>query len=296
MDNLRGASLMVLSMLGFAIEDMFIKLTADALPVGQILAILGFGGALIFAALLLIRKQPLFTREMLSLAVFLRAAGEVIGALGFVTAIALTPISSASAILQATPLAVTLGAALFLKEPVGWRRWSAIFVGFLGVLMIIRPGLDDFNALSLFALLGVLGLVIRDLSTRAVPATINAMQLSLMAFSVLVPAGLGLLLATNTAPVMPSTLPALYMGGALIISVFAYYAIVGATRIGDISFVTPFRYTRLIFALIVGITVFDESPDMMTLAGAAIIVASGSYTVWREQRLRRRAQRQAIKR
>ena len=119
MENLRGSALMVLAMAGFALEDMFIKRLADDLPVGQILMLLGAGGAVIFGLAALSRGHALLSRDLLTWPVMLRNLGELIGTIGFVTAIALTPLSSASAILQATPLAVTLGAALFLREQVG---------------------------------------------------------------------------------------------------------------------------------------------------------------------------------
>ncbi len=286
MDNLRGALIMVLAMLGFAIEDMFIKLLADALPVGQIIGLLGLGGAIIFAAILVMQRQPLFTRAMLSGPVLLRSLGELVGTLGFVTAIALTPISSASAILQATPLMVTLGAAVFLREPVGWRRWSAILVGFCGVLLIIRPGMEGFDWLSLFAVQGVVGLAIRDLATRRVPSATTSMQLSFLAFLTLVPAA-AILLAITGTPLVSATLPQWgLMTGALVIGVIAYYGIVAAMRVGEVSFVTPFRYSRMIFALVVGVVVFGERPDAWVLIGSAIIVASGIYTVWRERKQR----------
>lgn len=285
MDNLRGALLMTLAMLGFAIEDMFIKMMSGALPIGQVLAFLGGGGSLVFGATVLMQKQPLFSRDMLSGPILFRAAGEIIGTLGFVSAIMLTPLSTASAILQATPLVVTLGAALFLGETVGWRRWSAILVGFCGVLLIIRPGLEGFSPLSLFALMGVAGLAVRDVATRRVPASLSSMQLSFLGFLAVVPAGLGLMWATGTAwaPVAPRI--ALLVVAAVSIGVFAYYAIVAAMRVGDVSFVTPFRYSRMIFALVVGVLVFGERPDLATLLGAAIIIASGIYTVWRERKV-----------
>ena len=174
MDNLRGAIIMVFSMLGFAIEDMFIKLMGNEIPIGQILFILGLGGAICFGLVMRVKAQPLFERTMLSKPILLRALGEIIGTLGFVSAIVLTPISSASAILQATPLVVTLGAALFLGDPVGWRRWSAILVGLFGVILIIRPGMESFQALSLLALIGVFGLSLRDLATRRVPQSTSS--------------------------------------------------------------------------------------------------------------------------
>lgn len=285
MDNLRGALLMTLAMLGFAIEDMFIKLLSDALSVGQIITMLGIGGSIAFGIVVRMQGRALFSRDMLAAPILLRAVSEMIGTVAFVSAIVLTPISSASAILQATPLVVTLGAALFLGEPVGWRRWSAICVGLFGVLLIIRPGMDSFEVLSLLAVIGVFMLAARDLATRRTATNISTMQLSFLGFAVLIPAGLLLMRATSS-PIIPlSGQNWIYFSGALGIGLFAYYGIVAAMRVGEVSFVTPFRYARLIFALVIGVSVFGERPDALTLIGAVIIVASGIYTVWRERRL-----------
>lgn len=286
MDNLRGALIMVLAMLGFAIEDMFIKLMGDVIPIGQIIMFLGVGGAIGYGILMRIKGQALFERAMLTRPILLRALGEIIGTLGFVSAIVLTPISSASAILQATPLVVTLGAALFLGDPVGWRRWSAVLVGLGGVILIIRPGMESFQALSLLALLGVFGLSLRDLATRRVPKSITSFQLSFLAFLALIPASLIYMLGTGISFVPMTGLQWGFMGSALCIGMVAYYGIVAAMRVGEISFVTPFRYTRLLFAMVVGIVIFSERPDMLTYVGATIIVASGIYTVWRERKVK----------
>lgn len=287
MDNIRGSALMVLAMLGFAFEDMFIKKMAGALHVGQILIVLGIGGAVVFALIAKAYGDRLLSRDLAHPAVILRNAGEVVGTMGFVTAIALTPISSASAILQATPLAVTLGAAVFLGETVGWRRWLAVVIGLGGVLLIIRPGLQGFDANSLFAVQGVIGLAIRDLATRRIPATITSRQLSTYAFAVIVPTGAVVLWLSGTGLVMPDGTNMLRIAAAVVIGVAAYYTLVAATRIGDMSVIAPFRYSRLIFALFIGVLVFGEKPDALTLIGAAIIVTSGTYTLWRESRLRR---------
>lgn len=293
MENLRGSLLMTAAMLGFAIEDMFIKQLTATVPLGMVLILLGTGGAIIFATLALLRGAKLISRDLLARSVLIRNTGELIGTVGFVTAIALTPLSSASAILQATPLVVTLGAALFLKEQVGWRRWSAILVGFAGVLLIIRPGFDAFEPFSLFALMGVFGLAVRDLATRTVPRAITSLQLSAYAFAITVPAGFGILAFTGDSLRMLQGLEWLMIGAALCVAVLAYSAIVAAMRMGDVSVITPFRYSRLVFALIFGVVFFNEEPDFATLAGSALIVASGIYTFWREARLRRNASRAA---
>jgi drug/metabolite transporter (DMT)-like permease len=289
MDNLRGATLMVLAMLGFAIEDSFIKHMGDALPIGQILVMLGIGGAAVFAIVVLAQGRALFERDMLAAPVLIRAVGEIIGTICFISAIVFTPLSTASAILQATPLVVTLGAALFLGEAVGWRRWAAIGVGFFGVLMIIRPGLDGFSALSLFALGGVFGLAIRDIATRKTSARLSSMQLSFLGFLVLLPAGL-IVLGVTDQPLAPLDARLwLLITASIAIGVFAYYGIVAAMRVGEVSFVTPFRYSRLIFAMIIGVAFFGERPDAFTLLGGLIIVASGIYTVLRERKHRVKA-------
>ncbi|RYH03472.1 DMT family transporter [Salipiger sp. IMCC34102] len=286
MDNLKGGLLMVLAMLGFAIEDMFIKLLAGSLSVGAILVVLGLGGGVVFGALGLARGDRLWSRDLLHPMVLLRNGCEVLGTVGFVTAIALTPISSASAILQAIPLFVTAGAALFLGETVGWRRWVAVAVGFLGVLLILRPGLDAFEPASLFALQGAVFLAGRDLATRGVPPSVTSLQLSTYAFLVIVPTGAAVVAFTDQTFDVPHGGALVLAGLCVLTGVLAYYTIVAATRVGEVSFVSPFRYSRLVFALIVGVFVFGERPDVFVLAGSAIVVASGLYSFLRESRRR----------
>ena len=287
MENLRAISLMVLSMAGFAIEDMLIKIIALEMPTGQFLILIGAGGALIFTAMSRRQGQAVLSADFLRPSIIIRNLGEVIGTLGFVTALVLTPLSSASAILQATPLAVTLGAALFLGEAVGWRRWSAILIGFCGVIAVIRPGLDGFEPASLFAVLGVIGLATRDVATRAAPARISSAVLSAHGFAMLVPAG-ALLLCISGGATAPSALGYGLLLAALAIGVSAYYALTLAMRLGDVAVVTPFRYVRLVFALAIGVTIFNEQPDAWTLIGAAIIILSGLYTFFRERQLGRK--------
>ncbi len=288
MDNIRGILLMVGAMFGFALEDMFIKFVSVGMPTSQILLLLGLGGTAIFAVWARARGADLLAPALFTRAMWLRNLGEVSGTVCFVTAITLVPLSTASAILQATPLAVTLGAALFLGAPVGWRRWTAILAGFAGVLLVVRPGVDAFDPASLFAVAAVFGLAMRDLCTRVAPPAVSSLTLSAYGFGMVMVAGL-VLLPFGAGPVMPGPAAALWLGGALIVGVLGYYAITAAMRVGEVAVVTPFRYTRLIFAIAIGMAVFGERPDALTLAGAAIIIASGLYTILREQRLRRAA-------
>ena len=281
MDNLRGSLLMVAAMAGFAVEDVLIKQIASKLPMGEVLALIGCGGTLIFGTLALGNGKRVLSREALSRLVLLRNLGEVIGSVCFVAALVLTTLSSASAILQATPLAVTLGAALFLGESVGWRRWTAVGIGFVGVLLIIQPGLAGFSPASLLTVVAVAALAVRDVCSRAVPAHISSLQLAAWAFMSLVPAGLAVMVAMGTPPVVPAAPDALRLGAVFVVGGLAYYALIGATRIGEVSAVVPFRYTRLVFAMILGNLVFGERPGALMLTGAALVVGTGIYTFWR---------------
>ncbi len=285
-DNLRGALLMTMAMAGFAIEDMLIKMMAATLPVGQILLMLGLGGVVVFGIRAERAGARIISRALLLPAVIVRNLCELVGTIGFVLSFVLASLSTASAILQATPLVVTLGAVLFLGEKVGWRRWSAIAVGFAGVMLIVRPGTAEFEAASLFAVLGVLGLAGRDVATRLVPRDISSAQISTWAFAMLVPAGIFLMLAMQTPFVRPDAATLGTYALTLAVGVLSYSALVGAMRAGDLSFVTPFRYTRIVFALLVGVLVFDEGVDAVMLLGAALVVGAGLFTWWREARLR----------
>ncbi|MDC0584060.1 DMT family transporter, partial [Paracoccaceae bacterium] len=209
------------------------------------------------------------------------------GALFFVTAIALTPLATASSILQATPLVVTLGAAVFLKERVGWRRWTASLVGFAGVLLILRPGMAGFQPESLFAVLGVLCLSARDLATRVMRAQLSSVTVSIYAF--VATACAGVIALPFTGPFTPlQDVNWFLFAGAVLIGCFAYFTLISATRIGDASVVSPFRYSRLIFALALAMGFLGERPDSTTFIGAAIILTSGIYIFWRERVLDRK--------
>ncbi len=286
-DTFRGILLMVASMAGFAIEDMFIKWAAAGMPTGQILLLLGVFGTPVFAAMA--RNQGLRTisRDALHPMVVLRNLGEMVGTAGFVTALALIPLSTATAVFQAMPLFVTMGAALFLGETVGWRRWSAILVGFAGVLLIIRPGLSGFQPEVLWSVLAVFGLGVRDLATRRIPSTISTTQLSAWGFVAVTILGAGMLVISGGA-VVPTGMQSLWLTGALICGLGAYWALTQANRLGEVAVITPFRYSRLVFGLAIGALVFSERPDVITLCGAALILLAGLYTFARE-RARKRA-------
>jgi drug/metabolite transporter (DMT)-like permease len=285
MDNLRGALLMILAMAGFAVEDAFVKTVTRTVPMGQVLIYIGAGGGLAFSALATRAGYCALSRSFWHPMVLLRNAGEIVGTAAFVTALTLIPLSLASALLQANPLFVALGAIVFFGERVGWRRWVAITIGLIGVLIILRPGLDGFRPEALFGLVAPLGLALRDLVTRHGPGGVHPLQTSAWGFFMLVPVGAAMLWLSG-GPVRLGAAEGGLVLGALLLGMVGYYALTLAVRLGEIGFVTPFRYTRLVFGLAIGWGLFGERLDTATLVGAAIVVGSGLYTLLRERRMR----------
>jgi drug/metabolite transporter (DMT)-like permease len=280
-ENLRGILLMTGSMALFAMEDMFLKFSAQTLPTGEILLLTCIPGFLFFAALARSSGRRTLTAEALHPWVLARNLGEVVGTYGYITALAALPLATVSAVLQAMPLAVTLAAALFLGEAVGWRRWSAIATGFAGVLIVIRPGMAGFQPAGLWVLVTVAGLALRDLASRLIPADYATSQVSAWGVASVAVLGAGMTALQGMQALTPWQ--ASMLAGAFVFGTAGYWAITAATRKGDVSVVSPFRYSRLVFAIAIGALVFAERPDRMTLAGAALIITSGLYSFMRER-------------
>lgn len=288
MQNLQGILLMIAAMAGFALGDVGIKFLSADLSLSQIVMTMGIVGTTFFVGLSRAKGQPVWSRDLLHPAVTTRGIAEIVAALFMVNALALTPLSLVTSVTQAGPLVVALGAVVFFKETVGWRRWCAILTGLTGVMIILRPGTDGFNSLALLAVGAMLALAARDLSTRAAPKTLSNLQLATVGFAAFNVAALCLIPFTG-----PWKLPTLHQTGlltlAIVPTIAGYYAITAAMRVGEISVVTPFRYTRLLFGLVLGVTLFGETIDIWMLAGGSLIVGSGVYTVLRERKLRRAA-------
>lgn len=272
--NLRGAAFMVASMAGFAVEDVFLKAAAARVPLGQVLVLFGLAGVAFFATLARRQGARAFPAALASRGMLVRSGFEVAGRLFYALAIALTPLSSASAILQATPLVVVAGAALLFGERVSALRWAAIAAGFAGVMMILRPGLEGFSALSLLAVAGMAGFAGRDLATRAAPPSLSNAQLGVAGFVMLALAG-AVMLPFQGGPAAMGPAALVFTLGATVFGIAGYHFLTIAMRTGAVGAVTPFRYTRLVFALILGALVFGERPDAATLAGAGVVVLAG---------------------
>ena len=255
------------------------------MPASQIMLIMGLSGSIIFLFFAIVSKQPVFSRDLLDKHVITRTLADLFGALFFVGAIVLTPLSSASAILQGTPLAITAGAAIFLGETVGIRRWLAVLIGFFGIILIVKPGLADFNPLSLLAVIAVICLSARDLATRAMKTTLPTLTISIYGFGAMAAAGL-VAIPFYGEFIWPNFGEITILMVGIASGVAAYYLLVGATRYGDASLVAPFRYSRLVFALLLSILILGERPDLLTWLGALIVVFSGYFIVLRERNIK----------
>lgn len=284
--NTRGALLMMASMAAFTINDTCIKATDGALPLFQLLTIRGIiSTALIYllARYLGALRFDLSRRDWGLVA--LRSASEIGAAYFFLTALLNMPLANVTAILQVLPLTVTLGAALFFRDPVGWKRFLAILVGFCGMLLIVRPGPDGFSIDALYALAAVLCVTVRDLATRRMSAEAPSMTVTLAAsVSVLIFSAI----ASTGVDWQPLDLRlSLLLVGSSVFILGGYLFSVMVMRVGDVSFIAPFRYTGLLWALALGWLVFGDWPDPLTLTGAAIVVATGVFTLYRERKVAR---------
>ena len=275
---------MMMSMACFAVEDTFIKLLSARLPATQILFSIGFGGALITLVLAIVLNVNLADKILLNKHVISRTIADLFGALSFTSAMVLIPMSLLASILQATPLFVTLGAAILLGEKVGWRRWSAIFIGFLGVIIILQPGYGSFQLASLLGLAAVLCLALRDVVTRDMATKIPTLTVTFYACLAMGSAGF-IAYPFFGPPIMPTTYETIILICAAIIGLTGYFLLVLATRKGDVSVIAPFRYSRLLFSLGLASLILGEELALPILLGSLLVVSSGIYTFGRERRL-----------
>ncbi|MFT6943526.1 MAG: drug/metabolite transporter (DMT)-like permease [Yoonia sp.] len=284
-DNIRGALIMIGAMCAYTFNDAFMKALADEIPLFQAIFFRGTAAVIFLTILCRLMGQLRFdlSRSDWGL-VLIRTAGEVGGTYFFLTALFNMPIANVSAILQALPLAVSLAAALVLGDALGWRRLTAICVGFAGVLLIIQPGGADFSSYSLYALAAVVCITFRDIAVRRMSRSVPAVFVALVtAVGVTCLGAIGSLFIEWTPF---SAISGLQLAGATGFLIFGYIASVNAMRFGEIAYVAPFRYASLLVALVLGMVIFDEWPNLLALCGAGVVVATGLFTLYRETKLK----------
>lgn len=283
---MRGAALMVAGQVAFVINDAFMKGLAGDVPFLQAIFVRGvMATAILVVSALWLRQLSFRIDPADRWRMLIRTTCEALAAYFFVSALFNMPLGNAVAILQILPLTTTLAAYLFMGEPLGWRRLTAILVGLVGVMLIIRPGFEGFTIWSLNVLAAVGAVTIRDLITRQMTSKLPSLTVALAgACGVTVFAAIG----TAANPWDPLSLSEYAMlFGATLGILGAYVFSVLMMRVGEVSFVTPFRYSSLIAALILGFFVFGEWPDPIEIFGSTIVVATGLYLLYRELAVRR---------
>ncbi|MDH7787721.1 drug/metabolite transporter (DMT)-like permease [Ochrobactrum sp. 19YEA23] len=286
-DNFRASIYMLLAMGVFTIGDSITKFLLTEMNSGQYMLIRG-----VFATVMigfLAWRHGALRKLSLERMTVLRVLGEVVATITYIVSLGHLSQAFCSAVFQATPLVVTLGAAVFLKEKVGWRRWACILVGFVGVLIIIRPGsagAAGFGAIAV--LLASVGFAaMRDIATRRVPAHVPTLYLStLTACAIAITGGVLTVPMGGWQPI--GLIPVAAMFVAAVLLLIGYHFIILAMREGEVSFVSPFRYSSLLWAIGLSIAVFGEAPDSYTIMGSVMVVGSGIYMVYRENALKKR--------
>ena len=292
-DSLRAIILMVVGMFFFMTGDTFLKLASGHLPLGMVVFVLGIGMTAFFAVMMAKAQDPIFRLAYITWPMAMRCLGEAIGIIGVIVAVAFSPLSTVTAIMQSLPLVLTLMGALFLKEKVGPHRIAALIMGLLGVLIIIRPGLEGFNAFASVTLIGVLGMAIRDFGTRLMPKEISTVALSFWGSVAIIATGLGMMTWQQEwhqfTAIGLNKIGLGYSFGLIIATALGTLAVSTSMRLGDVSAISPFRYIRVVFGIATGIVVFGEQVDLSTYIGSAIVVGAGLYGWVREQKLARLA-------
>ena len=287
-DNTRGALYMCIAMAAFTINDACMKAATQVMPLFQAITLRGALTVVGLGAIGAATRSlwPRLNRQD-AVALIVRSLAEVGGTVLFLAALVHMPLANISAILQSLPLAVTLTAALVFGDKIGWRRMLAITAGFIGVLIIIRPGGDGFDQWSIMAVGSVVCVVVRDLATRRLSRAVPSVTVAVCAAVSVTIMGLAGSLSQGWVAVDGSgAFTIIAAASALIVG---YMFVVMVMRVGEISFVAPFRYVSLLVAISLGWLVFDTFPDFYTLIGSAIVVASGIFTFMRERKLARAA-------
>lgn len=285
-DNTRGALLMIGSMAGFTFNDACMKVLLNEVPFFQAILLRG----LLTVALMLLMSRRLgglnfrMPRRDWGL-VLLRSLSEIGATYFFITALFHMPIANVTAILQVLPLTVTLSSAMLFGDRLGWRRLLAIMIGFFGVMIIVRDGLTGLDSYALYALIAVGFVTVRDLCARRLSAGVSSVTIALIGAIGIV--GFSAIGSIGVEWVAISGKSAALLVGAALFIIGGYMFSVMTMRVGEISFIAPFRYTSLLWALLLGFVIFGDWPDQLTMLGIVIVVLTGAFTFYRERKLRR---------
>jgi drug/metabolite transporter (DMT)-like permease len=289
-ENRRGILGMIASMVLFICNDALIKHVSESLPTGQIIFLRGLSATLLIATMAVAlgawRQMPaVFDRPVLA-----RAAIDSLGTFLYLLALFNMPIANVTAVNLSVPLMLTVCAAFLLREQVGWRRWSAVVAGFIGVLLVVQPAAAGFNWFALVALAATATHAARDLLTRRIRAGIPSIIVTLSTAIVVTIAAAAVSAIEGWQPLPMRQLALLIVASAFLSG--GYYLVIDCMRHGELSVVAPFRYTAMLWALLLGYFVWGDVPNLLAWIGIALLVGSGLYIFHREQVRRRAALRE----
>ncbi|MBN8997986.1 MAG: DMT family transporter [Rhizobiales bacterium] len=282
-DNLKGIAMMLLAGLTYIVNDTLIKLASARLPTGEIILIRGNFGVVFILGLVLATGAWRQLRWLRNGKVVLRSFGEVAATILYLIALFNMPIADISATYQIVPLMTTAAAAIFLGERVGWRRWIAIAVGFVGVVIIMRPGGSGFDAFFIVAFGSMAFITLRDLVTRRLAPEVPTLDVVTGAAIGVWLLGLGLSLRETWVP--PTAHEWTLLTAAAVLLLAGHGFMVLAMRHGAVAVVAPFRYAVVVYAILIGYFVWGDIPDAYMLVGTAIVVITGVYSFHREHRV-----------
>jgi len=273
---------MMVSMFGFVVNDSFMKSLFINYPLIEIIFLRALFCLLLLFIVMKFKRVSIgnYSRTSWNLMV-LRGFAEVMATISFLYALKHLPLPNVTAIIQILPLTVTMAAALFLNESVGLRRWTAIIIGLIGVMIVIKPGTEGFSGYSFYAVLSVVFVTMREIVTRKLPAEVPAIMVTFMtALGVTIMSAVSLPFITLKAPDASAVI---FVCSAGIAIFFGYLFSIKAMRVGEISLVSQFRYTGMIWAILLGYVIFNDIPAPNTIIGVLIIVASGLYAFHRKR-------------
>ncbi|RYF73100.1 MAG: EamA family transporter [Comamonadaceae bacterium] len=267
----------VLMMIGaagcFVANDALAKYLSQSLPAAQLIFL---RSAIVVLLMLLLAWRQGVVRQLPQAAnprVIVRSLTDAFGTAMYLLSLFQLPLANATAINQGAPLFMTLFAVLFLHEKASALRWAAVFIGFVGVLLVVRPTGDGFNAWALLCLAGTLLHALRDLFTRRLDPKLPSLVATLSSA-----VALGLLAALllpfqGWTPIDLPTLGLITLGAAFLCG--AFLLLIGGLRLGEISLLAPFRYSGLLFAVLLGYAVWGHLPDAWGAAGLALLLLAG---------------------
>lgn len=284
-DNFIGIIWLTAAMAAYAVEDALFKTIIRDVPVGQALILFSLGGVLFFSFILKIQRRVIVFPEVWSSPMFIRSGCEVLGRFSYLIGLGFVPLSTATIIIQSIPIVMLMGAVIFFKEKIGLVRWLSVIMGLIGVLIVLNPEAKNFTISSVLIVLSVLGFAGRDLASRKVSHQVSTFHLGFYGFLTVLSASSIYFYMSQQSLVAIDMGKGLLILAAISIGVGGYFALMKAMRTGEISIMMPFRFTRLVFGVSIGVLVFGEEIYMNTLIGSGIIVLSGLLIWFYEMRL-----------